>query len=67
MVFYAIKNKKTGKLITGTTWNDRQLFSDIYPPKLFDKTIIDTEIKCRKINLKYYKIVKVEIKELEEV
>jgi hypothetical protein len=68
MQYYAIQHKKTGRYIAGTDFSrnakkPRQILSNsLLPPKLFNGEGLQTEIKCRHINLKYYRVVVVEVR-----
>ncbi len=70
---YAFKNRRNGKYITGTDFGyypHHQIMSISRRPLLvcdenFDGIFIRTEIAHRMINLKTYKIVEVEIKEVK--
>ena len=70
MIYYAIKNKKTGRYVSGTNFNysdgkPRQIMhTSGRPPKLFTGLDILLEIKCRDINLKHYDVVAVQVKEV---
>lgn len=64
MIYYAFKNRRNGKLISGTDFRNpkkyRQILSNEYRrPLLLCKHQLETEVKCREINLKTYKIVEV--------
>lgn len=64
-VWYAIRHKKTGKLVGGTDFRynnpHQRLSDDFLPPKLFSDINIDNELKHRRINTKYYDVVKVDL------
>ena len=65
-IFYAIRNKKNGKYVTGTDYRHyppRQILCEERPPKLFQDITVETEINCRKINLNRYEVVPVVIVE----
>ena len=69
ILYYAIRNKRTMQYISGTDFNyspPRQIkASALRPPKLLTGAELNFEIKHRQINLKYYEIVTVRIKEIE--
>ena len=71
MKYYAIQRKKDGLFVSGS---DRRydpphcIMADEYRPPLllpFDLRLANIERICRRINLKQYKIVVIEIKEVE--
>ena len=69
MIYYAFKNIRNGKYISGTdfrTYPYRQILANEYrPPKLMaTKLSVEAEIAHRQINPKTYKVVQVEIKEV---
>lgn len=68
MIYYAIKNRKNGLFISGTDFRrspPRQILQDrLHPPKLFHGAELLTEIQRRGINLKYYAVVTVNLKEV---
>lgn len=71
MKLYAIQNKKSKQYIYGTVFSyptKQRLTSNIKEAMFFkdcEYMRITTESKRREINLKYYKLVEVEIKEVE--
>lgn len=71
MTYFAIRNKRTGQYISGTDFSyrdgkPRQMLSSAFrPPRLFSGLEIDTEILVRRINLKYYEVVPVEVRQKE--
>ena len=71
MTYYAIRNKRTGLYISGTchSYSDgkpRQISSSATrPPRLFSEVELRPEIRARKINLKYYEVVAVEVRQKE--
>ena len=69
MKYYAIKRKKDGKFISGTDFRycpPRSIFADEFrPPLLIAEYNIKFSLLYRKINLKYYDIVSVEVKEIK--
>ena len=72
MIYYAIRNIKTGRYIAGTDFSyadgrPRQIMnSPSRPPKLFTGPELLGEIKRRGINQKRYDVVAVEVKEASE-
>lgn len=71
MIYYAFKNIRNGKYISGTnfcTYPYRQILVNEYrPPKLMStKLSVETEIRHRGINPKTYKVVQVEVKEVKD-
>lgn len=68
MIYYAFKNRRNGKLISGTDFRTnpyRQILANEYRrPLILNKIQIETEMRSRNINLKTYKIVEVEIIEV---
>lgn len=68
MQYYAIQYKKTGQYIAGTDFSrghgkPRQILSSIMrPPKLFNGEELQIEIERRKIDLKHYRVVVVEVR-----
>jgi hypothetical protein len=73
MTYYAIRNKKTRQYISGTDYRVSAskpcqiMSSALRPPLLISGATLQTEILVRHINLKYYEIVAVEIKEKEPI
>lgn len=69
MIYYAFKNIRNGKYISGTdfrTYPFKQILANEYrPPILLTKLNIECEIRHRGINPKTYKVVQVEIKEVK--
>ena len=67
-VWYAIRHKKSGKYIYGTDFNyDRnrqRLSDDLCPPMLFSRISLEVEIIHRQIDLRYYEVVPVQLKEV---
>lgn len=67
MDYYVIKNKRTGRLVSGTNFNTsplRQRFaSETRPPLLLpaDPLIVELELRRRGITYRDYKIVTVRI------
>ena len=68
--YYVIKRKKDGKVVSGTDFRyypyHSRFANEFSPPMLFTEHNLDLEIKRRGINLKYYKVVPINIVELEE-
>lgn len=65
---FAIKHKKSGRIVTGTDFNyspPRQILSDYDAPILFTDYNLLHEITRRKINLKYYTVMKVAVVEVK--
>jgi uncharacterized OB-fold protein len=63
---YAIKHKKSGRIVTGTDFNyspPRQILSDYDAPILFTDYNLLHEITRRKVSMRYYTIVKVMVEE----
>lgn len=61
---YAIRNKKSGKFITGTDmicFPPRKILDESQPPLLFTKGYLDLEIDSRHIDLEYYEKVDAEL------
>lgn len=71
MKYYAFKNIRNGRYISGTDFREypfRQILNTEYrPPLIVAKHWIETELLHRKINLKTYKVVEVEIREVKNV
>ena len=73
MTYYAIRNKQTRQYISGTDFSckdgkPRQMTSTaLRPPRLFSGAELHSEIRSRKINLKYYEVVAVEVREKEPI
>ena len=69
-MYYAIRNKRTGKYISGTDFRyhpPHQILESAYrPPKLFTGHELLGEIEHRKINLNCYEVVAVGISEIKE-
>lgn len=69
-MYYAIRNKQTGKFISGTDFRyrpPRQIPVSAYrPPMLFTGHELLAEIEHRKINLDRYEVVAVEVTEFKE-
>lgn len=71
-MFYAIKNKRTGKFVTGTDFRNgtRQIMDESRPPLLlsdYDKEIpeaVEIELRRRGINRKTYKVVPIKVTEI---
>ncbi len=67
-VWYAIRHKKSGKYLYGTDFNyDRnrqQLSDDLRSPMLFSRRDLEFQIIHRQIDLKYYEVVPVQLKEV---
>lgn len=68
-MFYAIKHKKSGKYIQGTDYNyspprQRMCETEDDAPLLLNEAVLDTNLKARRINLKLYEVVPVEIREV---
>jgi len=66
---YAIRSKRNGKYVTGTDFRvfpTRQILYEGRPPLIFNGIMISCEVKRRRINLKYYEIVPVDIVVNEE-
>ena len=70
MIYYAFKNIRNGKFISGTDFRTnpyRQILANEYrTPKLMKKFEIEREKKHRGINPKTYKVVQVEINEVRQ-
>ncbi len=64
-MWYAIRHKKTGKFLYGTDFNydkPRQRLTDNNsPPKLFDDYNLELELYRRRINLRLYEVVEIEL------
>lgn len=73
MTYYAIRNKRTGKYISGTDYSckdgkPRQIMhSALRPPRLFNGVELRAEMLVRRINLKYYEVVAVEVRQKEPI
>ena len=73
MTYYAIRNKRTRKYIGGTDFSykdgkPRQIpSSSLRPPLLFSGAELKAEIRVRRINLKYYEVVAVEVRQKEPI
>ena len=67
MKYYAIQHKETGRFVAGTDFSradgkPRQMFATPNkPPLLFGGERLGWELRYRHIDLKYYKIVVVEV------
>lgn len=67
---FVLKNKRTGKLVTGTNFNchpHRQVMNPYSPPLLISNLNLEFEIKKRGISLKTYETVRVAIVEIQVV
>lgn len=69
MIYYAFKNRRNGKLISGTDFRNskqyRQILSNEYRrPLLVCEYQVKTEMNSREINPKTYKVVPVRIVEV---
>jgi len=63
---YAIKHKKTGKLVTDTDFRyhpPRQILSNYDSPLLLTDYNLTSELQRRKVSARYYTIVKVTVEE----
>lgn len=69
-MYYAIRNKQTGKYISGTDFRyrpPRQIPASEYcAPRLFADCELHAEIEYRKINLARYEVVAVAITEIKK-
>jgi hypothetical protein len=71
MIYFAIKRKKDGAFVSGSDFRyypPHSIMADDYRPPLLipcDMRNVETEIERRRINMDRYKIVRVEIKEVE--
>ncbi|MGL5433787.1 MAG: hypothetical protein ACRDBO_00120 [Lachnospiraceae bacterium] len=75
MMFYAIKRKRGGKqFVTGTDYRynpPRQICNPCLPPLILSdydgqiQSLVDTALASRHVNLKYYELVSVEVKEMQ--
>lgn len=69
MKYYAFKNIRNGRYISGTDFNRypiQQILSDkTHPPKLFYENEVAREVLHREINLNTYKVVEVEVREVK--
>lgn len=71
MTYFAIKRKKDGAFVAGSDFRyypPHCIMADDYrPPLLIPCNInVETVVAVRRINMDRYKIVRVEIKEVEE-
>lgn len=71
-MFYAIKNKRNGKYVTGTDFScKRQIMTEWKPPLILNNCdgefsgMITAELKRRGISEKSYKVVPVKIVEVK--
>ena len=70
MTYYAIKNKKDGRLVAGTDYTrngpPRQILADENrAPKLFgSRTTAEIEMQVRRMSGARYKVVAVEVREV---
>ena len=64
-MWYAIRNKKTGKYLYGTDFNfdkpRQRLTDENCPPKLFSAFDIEIELYRRQIDLRFYEVVEIEL------
>ncbi len=70
MAYYAFKNIRNGKLISGTNFSKyphEQILEDNEhrTPLILSKISVGIEAKTRNINPKTYKVVQVEVKEVQ--
>lgn len=71
MKYYAIQRKKDALFVSGSDWRyypPHCIMADKYRPPLllsFDLRLANSEMICRRINPKRYKLVVIEIKEVE--
>lgn len=69
MIFYAIKNRRNGRYLSGTDFRSsppRQILCDTYhPPRLFSGAEIVHELRHREVNMKTYKVEAVQVKAVE--
>jgi len=65
-MLYAIKNRRTGRLITGSMPNGRQIMDAEEPPLLINSCILDEELKIRKISKKTYIPIEVKVAEIKD-
>ena len=71
MTYYVFKNRRNGKYISGTNFNYdkyKQILADSYrPPKLMASDLeVEYEMIHRRINPATYKVVEVELREVEQ-
>lgn len=69
-MFYAIRNKKTKRYITGTDYRyypPHQRTNAYFPPLLFTEFNLYREIKHRKISSRYYEVVTVDINSITAI
>ena len=73
MKYYAIREKATGRFISGTDFSrvdgrPRQMFaSPSQPPLLLSGERLGYELKRRRIDLKRYEVLVVEIRKAEDL
>ena len=69
MVFYVIRNKKTGQLVAGTDFNfnpPRQIYASAYRPPLLlsvEQKMYSPELRKRQIRLRTFELVCVDVVE----
>ncbi len=67
MVFYVIRNKKTGQLVAGTDFNftpPRQIYASAYRPPLLlsvEPKMYSPELRKRQIRLRTFELVCVDV------
>lgn len=65
---YAVKHKKTGRFITGTDFRycpPRQILSDYNSPLILTGYNLMSELKHRKVSMRYYTVVTVTVEEVK--
>lgn len=69
MTYYAIRNKKTKKYITGTDYRydpPHQMTSDdVFPPLLFTDLTLYPQIRQKEVSFRNYEVVTVDIRTLD--
>lgn len=69
-MFYAIKHKISGNFIRGTDYNysppRQRICTPDDAPLLLSESVLDSNLKARRIDLKNFEVVPVEIREVTE-
>lgn len=69
-MFYAIKHKASGNFVRGTDYNysppRQRICTPDDAPLLLSKSVLDSNLKARRIDLKKFEVVPVEIREVAE-
>lgn len=70
MTLFAIRNKRTKKLITGTDYRynpPHQRTNPFLPPLLFTEATLYREVRHRMISSRYYEVVTINIEPISAV